>query len=133
MEQDIQGEDQTREHMGLAPTSMQLKRSNVQEDSATRKNPKVSKTKDAMEELMLEQTTVLGVLIAQLQALQVQSPGMITPHVVEGASEAEPILHARTTNTLVLPEGTIVAVADDDMRGWGLTLATLPRETLYQL
>lgn len=36
-------------------------------------------------------------------------------------------------NTLVLPTGTILAKAEGDMRSWGLNLASLPQETLYQL
>lgn len=43
------------------------------------------------------------------------------------------MLRARTTNTFVLPEGTILAAAEGDMRGWGLNLVALPKETLYQL
>ena len=76
---------------------------------------------------------MLGVLRMQLQALQVRAPGMMTPHLVEGASEVEQMLCACTTNTLVLPEGVVVATTKDDMRGWWLNLDTLPRETLYQL
>ena len=57
----------------------------------------------------------------------------MTPHLVEGGSEAEQMLRAHTTKTLVLPEGTILVEAEGDMRGWGLNLTTLPRETLYQL
>lgn len=43
------------------------------------------------------------------------------------------MVSAHTTNTLVLPKGVILAEAEGDRRGWGLNLATLPRETLYQL
>jgi len=57
-EQYIQGEDQTEEHRDPTPTSTQLKRPCIQEESTMRKKPKVSKTKDALEELMSEQTTM---------------------------------------------------------------------------
>ena len=55
----------------------------------------------------------------------------MTPHLVEGAAEAEKMLRTRTINTLVLPKGVVLAVAEGDMRGWGLSLVALPRETLY--
>lgn len=88
-------------------------------------------TKDAREELMLEHTTVLGVLKAYFQALQVRPPGVMTPHLSEGASKARQMLHAHTTDTLVLLEGTVLAKAVGDVRGRGLNLAALPREALY--
>jgi len=44
---------------------------------------------------------------------------MMTPHLAEGASEAEQMLRARTMNTLVLPEGAVLVEAEGDMRGWG--------------
>lgn len=125
------------EHMDSAPTLTQLKRPRVQEKSAPGKKTKVSKTKDAFEELMTEQTTMLGVLRAQLQALQVRPPRMMTRHVAVGTSEAKQMLRARTMNTLVLPEGAVLAVAKGNKattsqtKGWGLNLAALPRETLY--
>lgn len=58
---------------------------------------------------------------------------MMTPHLAEDASKAEQMLRAHTMNTLLLPEGVVLAETKGDMRGWGLNLATLPRETLYQL
>jgi len=33
----------------------------------------------------------------------------------------------------VLPEEAILAEAEGDIRGWGLNLAALPRETIHQL
>jgi len=57
----------------------------------------------------------------------------MTPHLTEGIAEAEKIVRACKSNTLVLPEGIISAEAEGDMSGWGLNLAALPRETLYQL
>lgn len=43
------------------------------------------------------------------------------------------MLRACTMNTLVLPKDTVLEEAEGDMRGWGLNLDSLPRETLYQL
>lgn len=36
-------------------------------------------------------------------------------------------------DTLVLPEGAVLAEAEGDMRSWGFNLAALLREALYQL
>lgn len=55
------------------------------------------------------------------------------PNLAEDTSATEKMVHTSTMNTLVLPIGTIVAEVEGDMRGWGLNLAALPRETLYQL
>lgn len=57
----------------------------------------------------------------------------MTPHLAEGEDEVEQMLCPRTTNTLMLPEGAILAEAECDRRGWGLHLAALPRESLYRL
>jgi len=54
-------------------------------------------------------------------------------NLTEGISAAEQMVRANTMNTLVLLAGTVVAEAKGDMRGWGLNVATLPREILYQL
>jgi len=90
--EDIQGEAETKERMDPAPKSTQLKRPCVHEKPALWKKTKVTKTsadpiqltegdlldigeavhdvtKDAFEELMMEQTNVLWALRAQLQAL----------------------------------------------------------------
>lgn len=63
----------------------------------------------------------------------------MTRHLVVGTFEAEQMLCAHTMNTFVLPEGIVLAAAEGDkattstMKGLGLNLAALPRETLYQL
>lgn len=57
----------------------------------------------------------------------------MTPHLMDGVAEAEQMLCTHTTNTLVLPKGTVLIEAEDDMRGWGLNLVSLPKETLNQL
>lgn len=111
-EQDIQGEAKTKECKNPAPKSTQLKRPRVHEKPDSWKKTKATKTsadpiqltegdlldsgetirdftKDAFEELMTEQKTVLGALKAQLQGLQVRPPGMMTPHFAEGTFEAE--------------------------------------------
>jgi len=59
------------EHTDLTLTSTQLKRPHIQEESATWKNPKVSKRKVTLEELMSKQATVFRLLKAQLQELHV--------------------------------------------------------------
>lgn len=61
-------------------------------------------TKDALAELMTQQTTVLGVIWAQLQALQVRPLGMMTPYIVDGIDDVDQMLRAHTTNTMVLTE-----------------------------
>ena len=43
------------------------------------------------------------------------------------------MLRARTMNTLVLPNGAVLAAVEGDIRGWALNLAALPRETIHQL
>lgn len=70
----------------------------------------------------MKQKNLLGALRVQLQALQVRPPGVMTLHLVEGASEAEHMFHTHTMNTLVLPNDAILAEVEGDMRGWGLNL-----------
>lgn len=90
---------------------------------------------------MQEHQTVLGGLKAQLQELQVRPPqvGTFSTHLATGSSTAEQTLCARMENTIVLPEGALVAVNVTDRfsvnmsQGLGLNLAALPRETLYLL
>jgi len=43
------------------------------------------------------------------------------------------MVRASTMYTLVLTTIAVVVETEGDMRGWGLNLAALPRETLYQL
>ena len=63
----------------------------------------------------------------------------MAPHFAAGTSEAKMMLRAGTTITFVLPEGTVLAATEGDgattsqMKGWGLILAALPKEILYQL
>lgn len=80
MEKDIQWEAETEERTDPTPKSTQLKRLHVQEKPTTRKRTKTTKTsegdlpdygkpfhnvtKDALEELMTERKTMLGVLRA---------------------------------------------------------------------
>lgn len=87
IEQDIQGEAEIEACMNPTPKSTQLKRPRVQEKPTAWKKTRTMKTpegdlldsgesvcnatKDALEELMMEQTTVLGALRAHLQELQV--------------------------------------------------------------
>lgn len=58
---------------------------------------------------------------------------MMTSHLAEGAFEAKQILCAHTTKTSVLTEGVVLVEAEGNMKDWGLNLAALLRETLYQL
>lgn len=74
-------------------------------------------TVDAQEELMMEKTTVLGVLSAQLQALQVRPLGVMTPHLVGGATKDEQMVHAHIAHTLVLSKGAILVEAEGDIKG----------------
>jgi len=90
-------------------------------------------TMDALEELMIENTTILEEFIAWLHALQVLSLGVMTPHLAEGVAEVEQMVCACTKNTLVLLEGIVLVEAESGIRGWGLNFSTLPREMLYQL
>jgi len=63
----------------------------------------------------------------------------MAPHIVAGTFEADPMLHTCTTNTFVLLEGVVLVAVEGDgatanqMKGWGLNLAMLPREILYLL
>jgi len=148
-EQDIQEQAETQECTDLTTNLSQVKRSRIQEPPHTRRKTKTAKTlekdfldsselardvtKGALEELMSEQTTVLGELRAQLQALQVRPPGGMIPTITEGIPIAEQMVHASTMNTLVLLAGVVLEEVEGDMGGWGLNLAALLRETLYQL
>jgi len=125
--------------MNSTPISIQLKRLRLREKSAMWKKTKVSKAMNAFEELMMEQRTVLGALRAHLQELQVRPPRMMMPHVLAGTSKAKQILCTHTANTLVLPEGAVLATVEGDkattspIKCCRLNLDAHPRETLYQL
>ena len=58
----------------------------------------------------------------------------MTNLAVETAT-AEEMLHAHTTNAIVLPEGALVIAneADRPTLGIGISMVALPRETLYIL
>lgn len=43
------------------------------------------------------------------------------------------MVHTNTMNTLVFPAGTVLVELEGNVRSWGLNLATLHRETSYQL
>ncbi len=77
---------------------------------------------------MMKQKILLGALRVQLQALQVRPPGVMTLHLVKGASEAEHMLHTHTMNTLVLTNNAILAEVEGDMRRWGLNLIAFPEK-----
>lgn len=53
--------------------------------------------------------------------------------LMEGITATEQMVCTSTMNMLVLPAGAIIVEVEGGMRGWGLNLAALPRETLYQL
>lgn len=91
-------------------------------------------TKDVLQEVMMEQNTVLGELRVQLQDLQVKPPqiGTMAPYVAAGTLEEKQMLRARITNTFVFPEGTLVVANEVDravvgrIKGLGLNLVALP-------
>lgn len=68
----------------------------------------------------------------QLQVLQVRPLGGMRPSLPNDTSAVKQMVCASIMNTFVLP-GAIVAEVEGDIRGWGMNLLTLPRETLYQL
>lgn len=72
---------------------------------------------------------MLGEIRAQLQALQVRPPGRVLLKLTEGTAAAEKMV----ANTLAFLAGTVLAEVEGDVRSWGLNLAALGRETLYQL
>jgi len=55
------------------------------------------------------------------------------PNLADDITTAEHMVCTHTMNTLELPTGAVLAEAKGDMRSWRLNLASLPRETLYQL
>ena len=65
--------------------------------------------------------------------------GTVATYVVAGTSTIEKMLRASMANTIVLLEGVLEAENEIDratvgrIKGLGLNLATLPRDTLYQL
>lgn len=56
-----------------------------------------------------------------------------------GTSAAEEMFHARVTNTIMLPNGTLITKNEADgpmvssLKGVRLNMVALPRETLYLL
>lgn len=123
---------ETQEHMDLTTASTQLKRLRVEEQPPACKKTKTSRTLEgdllankepvhdittrALEKLMTEKTTVLGVLSVQLQVLQVQPPRGMIPNLADNISVAEQMVHAPTTNTLRLPVGDVIAEAEGNVR-----------------
>lgn len=73
-------------------------------------------TNEALQDFMQEHQTVLGALRAQLQELQVRPPqvGTLSTHLIVGSSAADQILRAWMENTIVLPEGALVATNEFD-------------------
>jgi len=73
--------------------------------------------------------------------LQVRTPqaGLVSTRLKIGTSAAEEMLHTRVTNMIVLPDGALITAKEADrptvnsLKGVGLNMATLPRETLYLL
>jgi len=65
--------------------------------------------------------------------------GTLSTHLAARSLAAEKMMRARMENTIVLPEGTLVAVNETDrfvvnmIKGLGLNLAALHQETLYLL
>ena len=65
--------------------------------------------------------------------------GALSTHLIAGSSAAEQMLCTWMENTIVLLEGVLVAANETDrfvvnmIKGLGLNLATLPRESLYLL
>ena len=84
---------------------------------------------------------MLGALRAQLQELQVWPPqvGTLSTNLTVKSTTVEQMLRAQMVNTIVLSEGALVTsneahrYAISTMKGLGVNLATLPRETLYLL
>ena len=63
----------------------------------------------------------------------------VSTNLAVGTSAAEEMLHARMTNTIVLPDGALVTKIEADrpmvssLKGIGLKMVALPWETLYLL
>lgn len=129
-EQDMPRKNEGEEHTIVDP---QLKRLQGQDEPTAQKKTRITKISEgasldngewppnaargSLAELMTEQTTVLGVLRAQLQALQVQPLGGMTPHLIEYATEVEQMMRTYTTHTLVLPDNTIFTKVEGDIQG----------------
>ena len=132
--QEEEDTDLTEEGADPGTTSTQLKRPRVTQRSRQWKKVKASKlaidaitltegnlydiddmvreiTKEALQEVMTEQQTMLGTLRAQLQELKVRPPqeGILSTHVAAGTSTVEKMLHVRMANTTVLSEGALVS------------------------
>jgi len=65
--------------------------------------------------------------------------GTVATYGETGTSAAEQLLRAKMANTIVLPEGVLTVENKDDratvsrIKGFGLNLVALLRDTLYQL
>lgn len=70
----------------------------------------------ALEELMTNQTIMLGELRAQLEALQVRPSGGMIPNLADDIAIAEQIVCSLTMNTSVWPVGAFLAAAEGDMQ-----------------
>lgn len=76
-----------------------------------------------------------------IQELQVRAPqdSTLSTNRAVGTTAAEEMLHARTTNTIVLLEGALVTTNEVDrpmvstLKEIGINMAALLRETLYVL
>ena len=84
---------------------------------------------------------MLGGLQAQIQELQVCTPqaGTLSTSLAVGIVVAEEILHACTTNTIVLLDRALVTENEAErptvstLEGIGINMALLPQEMLYVL
>lgn len=90
-------------------------------------------TTNAFPELITTQTTVLGEIRAQLQALQEQPRGWVTREPTEDTTATEQIVSTHKPHILPLLADVIRAVATGDEGSWELNIAALSREILYLL
>ncbi len=98
-------------------------------------------TAEALQQFEEQQQLVLGALQTELQELQVRTPqaGTVSTSLAIGTSAAEEMLRTRVTNTIVLPDGALTTENEADrpmvssLKGVGLNMAVLPRETLHLL
>jgi len=84
---------------------------------------------------------VLGALRTQIQELQVFTPqaSIVSTSLDVGTSAAEEMLYPRMTNTIVLPDGTLVTKNEanrpmvSSLKGIWINMVALPWEMLYIL
>ena len=98
-------------------------------------------TSEAIQNFMQENQIVLGALRVQLQELHVCTPqvGSLSTNLIVGTMIIEQMLGTWVTNTIVLPEGALLTTNEVDrptvseLKGLGINMVALPRETLYVL